>query len=217
MPDTCDFHVTRTDYTYVIIEGPDRAGKDTQANLLIHRMRDVGMDPLLVNEPCEDLPTGKLLRQLLKTGEFCETHVGLFLADRMALQSRVIRPAIEAGRPVVSVRSFLSTLCYQAEDWPSDWLYDIHEILPIKPTHVVILDVSPEEAQQRMGHDTRAPEVYEKIEVQRRVRQRYLDLPYQDRFWKLLHPTGWSVVIPEAPLEEVHHRVWNFIGETRPT
>jgi len=199
-------------YRYILLEGPDRSGKDTQAAMLVRHLTDKGQNPLLVAEPCADLPTGKLLRQLLKSGEFPESHAALFLADRMALQSHVLKHAIDAGRPVVSVRSFLSTLCYQAEDWPMDWLYCIHEMLPIKPTHVVILDVDSDEAQRRMGRDIRSPEMYEKIEIQRRVRQRYLELPQQDRFWRLLHPAGWAVVIPEASEEEVHNRVWNFVG-----
>ncbi len=206
------------DYTYILIEGPDRAGKDTQAELLVQRMQDEGQNPLLVAEPCENLPTGRLLRQLLKSGEYREAHVGLFFADRMALQANVIKPALDAGRPVVSVRSFLSTICYQAENWPLDWLYDIHRVMAIKPTHVVLLDVDSEEGQRRVGRDVRAPEVYEKIEIQRRVRQRYLDLTKDDRFWDCLAPNGWTRLIPEPPLglsadmskQMVHEAVWNF-------
>jgi len=204
---------------YIIIEGPDRAGKDTQAVMLIDRMKAEGLDPLLVAEPCEDLPTGKLLRQLLKSGLYREAHPGLFLADRMALQANIIKQALEAGRPVVSVRSFLSSICYQAENWPVSWLWAIHDALPIKPTHVIILDVDSEEGQKRVGRDVRVPEVYEKISIQRRVRDRYLDLPREDLFWRALAPDGWAMIIPEPDRDVgdeeskriVHESVWGFV------
>lgn len=194
------------DYLYALLEGPDGSGKDTQALLLARALTDVGLNPLLVREPCDDLPTGRLLRQLLKSGEFPEAHAGLFMADRMALQTRIIKPAIEAGRPVVSIRSFLSTLAYQQENWPLDWLLDLHRMLPVQPSHVLILDIDPEEGmRRRTGRELAggaAPEVYEKIEIQRRVRQRYFDLLSHERLRDSLPGTRFALV-PGAMAEDV--------------
>jgi len=204
---------------YCLIEGPDRSGKDSQAALLMDHLKAEGYDPLLVTEPCSDLPTGRLLRELLKSGEYVETHPGLFLADRMALQIRVIRPALDTGRPVVSVRSFLSTICYQQEHWPSDWLWDIHRVLPVRPSHVIILDVEPREAIRRKATEPGRDEMYETLAIQERVRQRYLDLPNEDRFWEHLGADGWAAVIPPTPSgmdpEEskrmIHDTIWQFV------
>ena len=76
--------------SYILIEGVDGSGKDTQADLLVHRLEQQGENPLRVSEPCDDLPTGKLLRRLLKSGEHKEAHAPLFLADRMALHLSLI-------------------------------------------------------------------------------------------------------------------------------
>jgi len=206
---------------YCLIEGPDLAGKDAQADLLIQHMREIGLDPLLVHEPCEDLPTGQLIRQLLKSGEYPEMFPGLFLADRMALQTNVVKPALGAGRPVVSVRSFLSTICYQAEKYNLDWLYQLHRMLPVKPTHVIILDVDPEEGQKRLQRDARVPEIFEKILIQTRVRERYLKLTDDSRFWECVAPEGWATVIPspdynldaETSKKIVHESVWEFVTD----
>ncbi|MEI6297238.1 MAG: hypothetical protein WCO84_06415, partial [bacterium] len=198
----------------------DRSGKDSQAALLVERMRAAGQDPLLVAEPCSDLPTGQLLRKLLKSGEYRESHVGLFFADRMALQASMVVPALEAGRPVVSVRSFLSTICYQQEHHNLAWLYDIHRIMAVKPSHVVILDVDPEESQRRVGRDVRTPEVYERLSIQKRVRERYLNLPQDPRLLGLLRPETKITIIPYPPLDLdpnismgiVHEGIWSFLG-----
>lgn len=204
---------------YIILEGQDGSGKDLQAELLMQHFQDNGLDPLLVQEPCSDLPTGKLLRQLLKSGEYQEAHPGLFLADRMTLQAHVIKPALEAGRPVVSVRSFLSTVCYQTEQYDVSWLWDIHRILPVKPTHVVILDVDPEVASKRMDVDNRTREIFERIEIQKRIRQRYLDLPSSGRFWDSLEPHGKCKIVPTpgnmtvaGSKQWIHQEIWDFVN-----
>lgn len=203
---------------HIIIDGPDGCGKNSQADLLMQHLQNRGMNPLLVQEPCEDFPTGRLLRQLLKSGEYREAFPGLFLADRMVLQANVIKPAIDAGRPVVSVRSYLTSLVYQAEQWPVDWLWDIHKILSVKPTHVVFLDVDPEEASKRMDADNRTREIFEEIEIQKRVRQRYLELPNQSQFWDSLHPQGKCRIIPTRgnmtageSKQGIHQEICKFI------
>lgn len=159
-----------------IIEGTDGSGKDSQADLLYTRLVDLGLNPLRVAEPCEDLPTGKLLRQLLSSGEYRKAHAALFLADRMALYESMVQPALDAGRPVISVRSFLSTLVYQQENWPLEWLQDIHKQMPAKPNVVIWLDVDPETGMSRVGKRALAKEVYEKIDIQQRNRARYRSL-----------------------------------------
>jgi len=157
---------------YIVIEGIDGSGKDTQGDLLAASMDGA----LRVNEPDDSLPTGKLLRVMLKEGSYVEAHAAMFLADRMAMLSTKVRPALDAGKPVVSVRSWMSTLVYQQENWPLDWLFDIHRQLPCKATHLIVLDIDPEialsRATRRPGHN----EFYEKLDIQKRNRQRYLDI-----------------------------------------
>lgn len=157
---------------YIVIEGIDGSGKDTQADLLAAKLNQ----PLQVNEPDNELPTGKLLRQLLKSGEYPQAHSALFLADRLALMESKIQPALANGRDVISVRSWLSTLVYQQDQWPLDWLKDIHRLLPCKPTHLVLLDVDPAVGMGRTQRRGGPLEVYERLDIQIRNRSRYLDL-----------------------------------------
>jgi len=164
-----------------------------------------------VNEPDDTLPTGKLLRQMLKDGSYVEAHAAMFLADRMAMLSTKVRPALAAGHDVVSVRSFVSTLVYQQENWPLDWLLKIHEQLPCKATHLIILDLDSAEA---LGRATRRPghmEFYEKLDIQARNRQRYLDLvPLLGRY---LDPEVGKVGVfhSEAPANEVEAEIRGWL------
>lgn len=200
----------------MIIEGTDGCGKDTQADLLITRMTEAGLDPLRVAEPCEDLPHGQLLRQLLASGEHPESHAALFLADRMALQAGTVRPAIKAGRPVVSVRSFLSTLVYQQENWPLDWLIEIHKMMVAKPDVVVWLDVDPGIGLERVGKRAIAKEYYEKAEIQQRNRGRYRSLVVDadsPMFLGLIAPDPLIVIVDASQTrDEIHNRVWSAVS-----
>jgi len=162
--------------TYVVIEGPDGCGKGTQCQLLVEHLDEAGHDPLSVKEPWDTMPIGKLLRKCLKTGEHPAAHAALFLADRMALLSEMVKPAVDAGMVVVSDRSFLSTLVYQQEHHPLKWLMAVHANLPVYPDLIVLLDVDPEVGAKRLRKRRRKLEVYEAIEIQKRVRQRYIDL-----------------------------------------
>ena len=165
--------------TYIIIEGIDGTGKDTQADLLVSKLYESGRTVLRVNEPDNDLPTGKLLRQMLKEGTYIEAHAAMFLADRMAMLAEKVRPALAAGHAVVSVRSWMSTLVYQQENWPLDGLMDIHRQLPVRASDLIVLDLDPAVALQRATRRPGHNEFYEKLEIQQRNRTRYLDLVTQ--------------------------------------
>ena len=192
---------------YVLLEGGDGAGKDLQATMLISRLSSRGISNLLVREPWDEKPIGKLLRQFLKTGEYPAAHAALFLADRMALLSEVVKPAIESGTVVISIRSFLSTLVYQQEHQPLQWLKTIHENLPVPITNVFYLDIDPELGAQRRAGRGEAAEVYEKLEIQQRVRQRYHDILADTHYLPLV---GTNVQILDASRtpEEVHDDIW---------
>ena len=201
---------------YVIIEGIDGSGKDSQGDLLWSRMMGnlvmgAGTSVLRVNEPDDSLPTGKLLRQMLKDGSYVEAHAAMFLADRMAMLATKVRPALEAGNDVVSVRSWMSTIAYQQENWPLSWLYAIHEQLPCKADHLILLDldaqVALDRATKRPGHN----EFYEKLDIQMRNRQRYLDIAKQAA--PFLAEGGQVHIIPaEGPIKEVQRLIVEALG-----
>jgi len=196
---------------YAVLEGIDGCGKDTQADLLAEVLGEEGGEVTRVNEPDKTLPTGKLLREMLKDGTYIESHVAMFLADRMAMLSTKVRPALERGEHVVSARSWMSTLVYQQENWPLDWLIDLHRQIPSRATHLILLDLDPEvalgRASRRPGHD----EFYEKLDIQKRNRQRYLDIAkIAGQFMEEDGRVG--IIDAMGSPEEVHARIIEWMG-----
>jgi dTMP kinase len=194
-------------HPYAIFEGVDSSGKDSQCDLLVRYLVSLGLDPLRVAEPDNELPTGQLLRQLLRSGDLKESHAALFLADRMAVQTRKIAPALKKGRPIVSSRSFLSTLVYQQEvGYPLDWLLSLHTQLPVKPDLVFILDLPASVAAERMRLRGLQQEYYEAVEIQTRNRDRYLDIA--SKLDPFLAPKGMVVVLDaDDTRENIHNDV----------
>jgi dTMP kinase len=97
---------------FVTFEGIDRSGKTTQAKLLIGALGD---DAVGVREP-GGTAAGERVRVLLKDPEVTlspQAEALLFAAARAELVAQVIRPALEAGRVVISDRFLDSSLAYQ--------------------------------------------------------------------------------------------------------
>lgn len=100
---------------FVVLEGPEGAGKSTLLQGLATRYRDSGLDPVIVREP-GGTPVAEALRsELLDRGRAwtAESELLYMVTARADLVAKVIRPALEAGRLVISDRYDLSTRAYQ--------------------------------------------------------------------------------------------------------
>lgn len=101
---------------FVVLEGPDGAGKSEQALRLAERLRLQG-DPVTFTREPGGTPLGEQVRAILL--DPAETRRGpladalLFNAARSQHVSDVIRPALERGDIVVCDRFAPSTMAYQ--------------------------------------------------------------------------------------------------------
>ena len=97
---------------FVTLEGIDGSGKSTQAKLLAEAL---GAETLLVREP-GGTAAAERVRELLADGSLeldPMAELFLFCAARADLVRRLIRPALAAGRDVVSDRFVDSSAAYQ--------------------------------------------------------------------------------------------------------
>lgn len=98
------------------MEGPDGAGKTTQARLLAARLKREGWRVTRTREP-GGTPAGERVREVLLDPRLKSmtawTELFLFMASRVQLVEEVIAPALATGRAVVSDRFVLSSVVYQ--------------------------------------------------------------------------------------------------------
>jgi dTMP kinase len=100
---------------FVVLEGPEGSGKSTLARRLGEWLRERGVDPLIVREP-GSTPVAEALRaELLDADREWTPEMELldYVAARADHVTRVIRPALAAGRLVISDRYEMSTRAYQ--------------------------------------------------------------------------------------------------------
>lgn len=190
---------------YIAFEGGEGSGKSTQARLLADRL-----DAVMTREP-GGTDLGHRLRSLLldpgeaPVGPRAETL--LMAADRAQHVRQVIRPALDAGRHVVSDRSVFSSLAYQGggrrlgveavrriNEWALDGCW---------PDLVVLLDLSADGAAGRLERSLDRLE-QEDRSFHDRVRSTYGEMAAADERW---------VVIDAAQeIEMVAAQVWAAVG-----
>ena len=101
---------------FIVLEGPDGAGKSVQARLLAERLRERGLPVTYTREP-GGTELGEQVRQIVldpgPTPRGPMADVLLYNAARAQHVSEVIRPALERGDIVVCDRYATSTMAYQ--------------------------------------------------------------------------------------------------------
>jgi dTMP kinase len=142
---------------FITFEGGEGCGKSTQARRLKEELERRGIKAVLTREP-GGTPLAEKIRSLLKDETAdppCDrSEVLLFLAARAQLVEKVIRPALENGKWVISDRFSDSTLAYQGygRGLPLKVLEETNTFATggLKSDLTLLLEVSPEVAAVRM-------------------------------------------------------------------
>jgi dTMP kinase len=209
---------------FITFEGGEGSGKSTQASLLALSLSKQGLEALLTREPGGS-PFAERLRALL-LDPMTEPHAALaealvFYAARADHLERVIRPALAAGRWVLSDRFSDSTRVYQGLAGSLDRKsIDALEALVVgatMPQLTIIIDVPAEVGLARAAvrrtatpAPARAGTIADRFEgrdiaFHRRLRQGFLDIARDD-------PKRCVVVDGLKSREEIAATVWAAVA-----
>lgn len=191
---------------FVVFEGGDGSGKSTQMAALVRWLEARGADVVTTREP-GGTEVGRRVRDVLLDPSLhmmdARTEALLYAADRAQHVAEVIRPALEAGKIVVSDRFVDSSLAYQgvARELGLEEVYRISKWATgdLMPDVVFFLSMESRLGLRRIDGDPDRIE-QEASAFHDKVGAAYLELArrYPDRF---------VVLDANRPQSEVHQDV----------
>lgn len=201
---------------FVTLEGPEGSGKSTQARLLAEYLRGRGEAVVLTREP-GGTDIGDQIRATLhalkNTAMTPTTELLLYNAARAQIVAEVVRPALAAGKIVVSDRYADSTLAYQGYGRQLD-LAAVQQVTELatgglKPDLTFLIDVAVEEGLRRRQQGLARGEEWNRMdalarEFYERVRAGYLELMRAD-------PARWVRVDGAQSVEQVQNELRRYM------
>ena len=169
---------------FLTFEGIDGSGKTAQARRLADRLRSEGREVVLTREPGGS-PGAEDIRRLLVRGDAerwsAESEVLLFTAARRDHLEKIIEPALDAGKIVISDRFADSTRVYQGarRSGLRELAERLHEeFIMREPDLAIVLDIDPGEALPRKLTAAAGEDRFEKFgeDFQATLRRGFLDL-----------------------------------------
>lgn len=158
----------------VTLEGLDGSGKTTVWNAL----GDAYPNAVRTREPTDSWYGEAVYRSINEADADPLAELFLYTADHADHLSRVVRPALEEGKLVISDRYSDSRYAYQgatlagAVDDPMAYVQSIHEPFTRTPDLTVYLDLDPETAAERSGKTNK----FEQTAYLKHVRENYEQL-----------------------------------------
>lgn len=160
---------------FFVFEGLDGAGTTTQSKILCDFLNSQAIQTVRGCEPT-DSPIGKRIRTALsgKEAVSSQSMALLFAADR-SLHCEEIQSYLNTDNKVyISDRYIYSSLAYQGLDLPEEWLISLQSRFLV-PEITFFLDIPAEIGEDRMKNRNER-EIFENIEDQLKIRNRYLEV-----------------------------------------
>jgi dTMP kinase len=203
---------------FITFEGIDGSGKSTQMRLLAERLRAAGHDPVVNIEP-GGTAIGRQIRRILLDAQNQELYptaeLLLYFASRAQAVDELVRPALAAGKIVISDRWTDSTLVYQGcgRGLGADTVRTLDRIacrgLVPDLTLIVDIDLDTSLARARVRNqvtassETRMDE--QSLEFHRKVRDAYQELAAQE-------PGRIRLVEGSADVESIARNIWDIVS-----
>ncbi|HAM35274.1 MAG TPA: dTMP kinase [Elusimicrobia bacterium] len=199
---------------FIVLEGPDKSGKSTQAGLLARHLRRQGVALLLTREPGGTGLSEAVRKLLLDPRRRVDPLAELFLYEAARAQHtrEKILPALSAGRWVLSERYSLATMAYQGYarglSMPMIRILDRIATGGLRPDLTVIMDIPESEFSIRDQARRLDRLERESLRFRKLVREGYRKLARRE--------PGCALINGRQPVAQVHANIVRLVERLRP-
>lgn len=179
---------------FIVIDGLDGSGKDTQVNLLADMYKSKGRDVTVRSHPCCDNKYGRKSKQaLLKQGKI--NHIKATIYFGMDAIRSVQMFCNNRDTDVVIFSRYILAVMYLPNGINTIVYKIVNFILPTSDC-MFFLDVTPEESLRRMDSRGKDTEMFENIESLTENRERSRKFTY-----------NWNVIPADGSPEEISEKI----------
>jgi len=157
----------------IVFEGIDGAGKSTQAEILLERLKTKGYDVVYFREPSESKWGREIKKRALLANSLSpEEELELFQKDRRENVEKNLKPALEEKKVVILDRYYYSTIAYQgAKGIDKEMIKKANEEFIVKPDLVFILDIDARRGLKRIKDRKKKDRLFEREDYLVEVRK----------------------------------------------
>lgn len=196
---------------FIVIEGIDGCGGQTQTNLLKKHFGENNI--LFLSFPAYDTNLGKIIDDFLHKRIVYNKDIELliFYADILQFKQEILK-ALSENKTIICDRYFTSTITYQSLDNEKsiDKISKLNDIfnLPV-PDICFLLDISAEESQKRKANEkgfNKLDRNESNLMFLDNARQQYLKVAKNQIFCK------WEIIDGHKPINEVFNKIISIIS-----
>ncbi|MDO5814527.1 MAG: thymidylate kinase [Methanobrevibacter sp.] len=179
---------------FIVIDGLDGSGKDTQVNMLAEAYEKRGRSVTIRSHPCNDNRFGRKSKQaLLKTGKI--NHIKATIYFGLDAIRSVVKYTHDDNVDVLIFSRYILAVMYLPNGINTIVYKIVAFILPTSDC-MFFLDITPEESLRRIGSRNEETEMFENIDALRDNRQKSQKFTY-----------NWNVVSADETPEEISEKI----------
>lgn len=200
---------------FISMEGPDGSGKSTQIELLKSYLEGKGYDEIIITREPGGTVISEAIRGIILNKDYSEmgymTEALLYASARAQLVSEVIKPALEAGKAVISDRFVDSSAVYQgmARGLGVDVAYQINSyaIQGIMPQLTIHMDLPAKVGISRKKEQAELDRMeLETLEFHEKVAEGYRTLAK-------LAPERIRTIDATMSIEDIHEKIVSYVED----
>ena len=200
---------------FIIFEGPEGAGKSTQAKLLYDYLRNKGYDVVLTREP-GGTKVAEMVRKIILSPKIEISPMAellLYEAARAQHIEEVIKPSLQKNKIVISDRFADASIVYQgyARGLGIKFVEKLNKLVVknITPDITFVLDISPKKGLRRikLNRKTSFDRLeQESIEFHKKIREGYLKLAKKRKNFYIIN-------VENKPFYKVHSIIVDILSK----